>query len=158
VVRNGQNVDVDVTPREGRIGIAPDQRFPRQSLGITFVNSFILCWAETENTLSNIAALFRREPGADVGGPIAVVKAAKDNIDKGASYFVHRLAIVSVSLGILNLLPVPALDGIKMLVLTIEGVLRRNLNAAFQVWMNAIGVLAIFGLMLVLVARDALRI
>jgi membrane-associated protease RseP (regulator of RpoE activity) len=45
-----------------------------------------------------------------------------------------------------------------MLVLAIEGVLRRNLNASFQVWMNAIGVLAIFGLMLVLIVRDGLRL
>ena len=66
--------------------------------------------------------------------------------------------MVSVSLGLLNLLPVPALDGIKMLFLAVEGTVRRDLNAGFQVWVNAIGVILLLGLMVILSARDASRL
>jgi regulator of sigma E protease len=82
----------------------------------------------------------------------------KDRIAKGSRYFVFILAVLSVNLGLLNLLPIPSLDGIKMAFLAVEGAMRRDLHAGFQVWVNAAGLLLLLGLMVVLMARDTLRL
>jgi regulator of sigma E protease len=162
VLRGAQTLEVPITPfqRNGGyiIGIAPNERLPRMSLATTAAKAVNQCGNETARTLQAFGALFRREPGVDVGSPIAIVADMKDRIAKGASFFVIILAMLSVNLGLLNLLPVPSLDGIKMVFLTLEGIARRDLNAKFQVWVNAVGLLALLGLMVVLMGRDTLRL
>ena len=162
VLRNGAYVDVPVAPvAQGSgfvIGIAPQVREAPESVLRTAWTAIHKCGTETERTLAAFGALFRREPGVDVGSPVMIVREMKDQIAHGARSFVLILAMLSVNLGLLNLLPVPSLDGIKMLFLTIEGAVRRDLHAGFQVWVNAIGLLAILGLMVVLMARDTLRL
>jgi regulator of sigma E protease len=145
-------------PDDWVIGVSPNERWPRTSVGVTAVNSAIMCVNATRSTLLAFGALFRREPGVDVGSPVAIVADMKGRIARGASHFVFILAVLSVNLGLLNLLPVPSLDGIKMLFLTVEGATRRDLHAGFQVWVNALGLLALLGLMVVLMARDTLRL
>ena len=162
VLRASETLTVPITPmaRNGGyiIGISPNERLPRMGFATTVANAGISCVNETARTLSAFGALFRREPGVDVGSPVAIVADMKDRIAKGASFFVIILAMLSVNLGLLNLLPVPSLDGIKMLFLALEGVARRDLNAKFQVYVNAAGLLALLGLMVVLMARDTLRL
>lgn len=162
VLREGRSVDITVTPVEQGggyvIGVAPNARYPRAGVLATAASSVMACVNETTRTLAAFGALFRREEGVDVGSPVAIVADMKDRIAKGSRFFVFILAILSVNLGLLNLLPVPSLDGIKMLFLTVEGVARRDLHAGFQVWVNAVGLLALLGLMVVLMARDTLRL
>src|SRR5947208_5590017 len=71
IVRGADKLDVDVKPKDGRIGIAPNERYPQEGFFATMVTSVRACWNTTVSTLANIAALIHREPGADVGGPIA---------------------------------------------------------------------------------------
>ena len=78
--------------------------------------------------------------------------------DLGLRYYVRILAGLSVSLGLFNLLPVPGLDGIKMMWLTLEGIVRRNINLKMQEVVNAVGMLLLMGLMAVLFVRDGIRL
>ncbi len=162
VLRGDETLSIPIVPlqRNGGyiIGISPNERLPRMDFATTALNAGISCINETARTLSAFGALFRREPGVDVGSPVAIVADMKDRIAKGASFFIIILAMLSVNLGLLNLLPVPSLDGIKMLFLALEGLTRRDLNAKFQVYVNAAGLLALLGLMVVLMGRDTLRL
>lgn len=164
VTHDGQPArSVTLTPRPNKdgamlIGIGAATRYPRVGVVATMGASINFCVTETERTLSAFAALFRREPGVDVGSPVAIVADMKSRIASGARSFIFILAMLSVNLGLLNLLPVPSLDGIKMLFLVGEGITRRDLNAKFQVYVNAVGLLALLGLMVVLMARDTLRL
>lgn len=161
--RDGQALDLQLTPvaRDGAYIIGVDKlnaRYPRAGVLATAASAVTACKNETVRTLAAFGALFRREPGVDVGSPVQIVVDMKARIAQGARFFIFILAILSVNLGLLNLLPVPSLDGIKMLFLTVEGVARRDLHAGFQVWVNALGLLALLGLMVVLMARDTLRL
>jgi regulator of sigma E protease len=141
-----------------RLGVAPAMRWPTAGVVPTLLASIENAWLETTRTLSALAALVRREPGVDVGGPVAIVADMKDKIALGLRYYVRILAVLSVSLGIFNLLPIPGLDGIKMLFLTVEGVVRRNINHKAQEMVNAVGVLLLLVLMAGLTLRDGLRL
>lgn len=161
VLKNGVTTDVTLTPvRDGNdllIGVGPNVRYPRASVLATAMSAVDACRGETVRTLQAFGALFRREGGADVASPVKIVAQMKERVAKGFRFFVFILALLSVNLGLLNLLPVPSLDGIKMLFLTIEGTIRRDLHAGFQVWVNALGLLALLGLMVVLMARDTIQ-
>ncbi len=154
-----QRVAIPVTPAplgDGFvIGVEPEVRYPAASLGLTAAATLVWCKDATVSELSAIGALFRREPGVQLQSPVKIVSQMKDEIARGGGFFLRFLALLSVSIGLFNLLPVPALDGIKMLFLTVEGAIRRNLHAGFQVWVNALGLLALLGLMVVLMVRDA---
>ncbi len=160
--RQGTSRDVQVTPRsvDGgfRLGVSPAMRWPAAGLGPTLLAAGANCAGETWRTLQALGALVRREPGVDVGGPVAIVADMKDKIALGLRYYVRILAALSVSLGLFNLLPIPGLDGIKMAWLTLEGVVRRNINLKMQEMVNAVGVLFLLLLMAGLTVRDGLRL
>lgn len=154
--------EVVVTPMSTdggfKLGVAPAMRWPTAGVVPTLLASIENSWLETQRTLGALSALVRREPGVDVGGPVAIVADMKDKIALGLRYYVRILAVLSVSLGIFNLLPIPGLDGIKMLWLTLEGLVRRNINLKLQETVNAVGVLLLLVLMAGLTVRDGIRL
>ncbi len=154
--------DVQVTPRvvDGgfRLGVSPAMRWPSAGVGDTIVAAFANCLDESWRTLQALGALVRRQPGVDVGGPVAIVADMKDKIALGFRFYVRILASLSVSLGLFNLLPIPGLDGIKMAWLTLEGIVRRNVNLKMQEVVNAVGVIVLLLLMVGLTVRDGLRL
>ncbi|MDP2339383.1 MAG: M50 family metallopeptidase [Deltaproteobacteria bacterium] len=142
-----------------KVGVSPPEiRKPSEGLFENTKSAAAACLTTSIRTLQALQALVQRKPGVDVGGPIAIVASMKDQIALGVRQFVLILATLSVSLGLFNLLPVPGLDGIKMLFLTIEGVVRRNVNLKFQEIVNAIGVLLLLVLMAGLTVRDGFRL
>lgn len=154
--------DVVVTPIavDGgfKLGVAPQTRFASAGVGNTMLAALNTTWSTSVGTLRAIKGLILREPGVDVGGPLAIVASMKDQIAHGMRFYIHILATLSVSLGLFNLLPVPSLDGIKMLWLTVEGVFRRNINMKLQDIINAVGAIALMLLMAVLFVRDGIRL
>jgi regulator of sigma E protease len=154
--------EVSVTPLvvDGgfRLGVSPAMRWPSAGFIATVDASLGSTWLESKNTFLSLAALVRRDPGVSVGGPLAIVADMKDKIALGFRYYIRILAGLSVSLGVFNLLPVPGLDGIKMLWLTFEGVFRRNLNFKVQEVINGVGVLVLIAVMAVITFKDSIRL
>jgi regulator of sigma E protease len=162
VLRGDARFDVAVTPRQVDgglvIGVMPSLRQPASSLPEIVAGAAMRCWTETTRTLSALGALVRREPGVDVSGPIGIVAQMKDQIARGSRFFLYILAVLSVNLGLFNLLPIPSLDGIKMLFLTVEGIARRDINAKAQVWVNAVGLMALLLMLVVVSIRDGMKL
>jgi regulator of sigma E protease len=162
VRRGDDDLQLTVTPQldagKPRIGVGLAMRYPRSSFGETLGNAGQQCIGWSVNTVKALGALVKRTPGVEVQSIVGIVQGAREELDKGARYFIWLLAVISVNLGLFNLLPIPALDGIKMLFLTIEGALRRNLNSAAQLWVNALGLGALLLLMGVLMVRDTVRL
>ena len=73
-----------------------------------------------------------RVPLRDLGGPIAIASAAGKQARAGGRYYLFTLAFLSVNLAVLNLLPIPALDGGHLAFFAIEGVMRRPLAMSFS--------------------------
>jgi regulator of sigma E protease len=79
----------------------------------------------------------------DMTGPIGIVQFATFNLSKGMLDFLNVIAIISISLGIINLFPIPILDGGHIVMLGIERIMGRQLNETI---VNAVSNVALVGL------------
>lgn len=93
---------------------------------------------------------------AAIGGPITIAKLSGEAAESGTSGFVHWMAFFSINLAVLNLLPVPVLDGGHVLIFTIEAVTRRRLSVETRVRMLKVGLVLVGALMLVAILNDVL--
>ena len=98
-----------------------------------------------------------RERGLRIPEDIAVV--CFDDIEHASRFhpFLTVMAMISISLGLMNLIPIPVLDGFHILSAAIEGVRRRPLSLRFREIANVVGVLLVLGLMLFALKNDAVR-
>ena len=91
---------------------------------------------------------------SELHGPVGTAKIAGEQLTLGWSAFVFLLALVSINLGFINLLPVPMLDGGHLFFYAIEAIRRRPLEPRVQEWAFRGGLLALLVLMLVVTAND----
>ncbi len=89
-----------------------------------------------------------------LGGPVAIFRIAGEGAREGIFHYFRLIGAISISLGILNLLPVPVLDGGHILFYLIEGVRGRPLSLAVRERLQMVGVLALVVLMLLVTAND----
>ncbi len=94
----------------------------------------------------------------NLSGPITIANAAGKTASIGFVYFLKFLAIVSISLGVLNLLPVPVLDGGHLLYFAIEAIKGSPLSEAAMIQGQKIGLVMLLGLMTLAFYVDILRI
>ena len=139
VDRGGERLDVKLVPRDesgvGRIGVVFRTEGPVRTMGLgeAFVESLRFN-GETARALflalrSIGSRLFRGEIGAvrAFSGPIEIAEMSRRSLED-VQAFLQFLAILSLNLGIFNLLPIPVLDGGHILILGVEGALRKDLS------------------------------
>jgi regulator of sigma E protease len=90
----------------------------------------------------------------ELGGPLSIAKVSGEQMTLGAQAFVFLIALVSINLGFINLLPVPMLDGGHLMFYAIEAVRRKPVGADAQEWAYRGGLAAILALMLVVTFND----
>lgn len=90
----------------------------------------------------------------ELGGPLAIAKVSGEQISLGRDAFVFLIALVSINLGFINLLPVPMLDGGHLMFYAIEAVRRRPVSEAAQEWAYRGGLAAVLALMLLVTFND----
>lgn len=93
----------------------------------------------------------------DIGGPILIAQAAGQQARMGLEYFLHFMAVISINLGILNLLPIPILDGGHLLFIGVEAVMRRPLALRHREIAQQIGLVILIGLMAFAFYNDIAR-
>ena len=109
--------------------------------------------------LRSFAELATGKTGVDqLTGPVGTVSAVQQAIAYGWQDVISLMALLTINIGIFNLLPVPALDGCKLLFLLYECVTRRRVPAKVQVVVNAAGMALLMGLMLLVTMQDVIRI
>jgi len=91
-------------------------------------------------------------------GPIGIGKVAKEQLDRGFIAFLQLLAILSLQLGIFNLIPIPMLDGGEIFVLLIEGVTRREFSLNTKVQIKIAGFFFLISLIILVVISDVLKL
>jgi len=104
-----------------------------------------------------VALALGKLSGDTVGGPIMVYRMASVSGKKGWDAFLLMLALVSINLGLINLLPIPTLDGGHVLILAIEAVRRRGLPARVHGGAVAAGLAVIVSLTLLALRNDIVR-
>ena len=177
LVRNSETVSVVVIPEPiiletgeeiGRIGAAFDNSYQPDSSFYTLENysilpAFIKALDRTYElslmTLRILAKMLVGEASVkNLSGPITIAKYAGDTAELGIVAFLGFLAIVSISLGVLNLLPVPLLDGGHILFYLIEGIKGSPLSESFQVMGQQLGLVLLLGLMGIAIFNDIVRV
>ena len=94
----------------------------------------------------------------ELSGPVGIVSAINQAAGMGISEVLSLLALLTVNLGIFNLLPFPALDGGKLVFLFIEGIFRRPLPKKFEIWVNMAGLFFLFAVMIFATFNDITRL
>lgn len=93
----------------------------------------------------------------NLSGPITIAQVANDSAKRGFAWYLSFLALVSLSLGILNMIPIPMLDGGQMMFLTIEKIKGSPLTEQFEMKAQLIGMFMLFCLMSLAFYNDILR-
>lgn len=129
--------------------------------------SFWSLWFDVEMTVGGVVQLVTGAVGLDaVSGPIGVVSAVGDVYEESVHYgFMSVLSslasltiLLSANLGVLNLFPIPALDGSRIVFLIVEKIRKKPLNAKAEGLIYTIGFLLLIGLMIVVAFNDILRL
>jgi len=97
-------------------------------------------------------------PAREIGGPIAIAQMARQAVLLGFDWFLNFLAFFSVSLAVLNLLPIPVLDGGHAMFLIAEAIRRRPLSPQLRLRLTQVGMLLVLVIMVVALSNDFLRL
>lgn len=95
---------------------------------------------------------------SQLSGPVGVTSAIGEAAGMGLSTVLSLLALITINIGIFNLLPVPALDGGRLVFLLIEAVFRRRVPPKYEAYVHAAGLIALFGLMIIVTVGDIARL
>lgn len=146
----GARNDVDrghgaMTPIDGRFGYALGKALER-----------------TGDTISTMVTGFVQivsgdKPSDAIGGPLMMYRVASVSGNQGWDSFLLMIALISVNLGLINLLPIPMLDGGHLLVFGIEGALRRQLASRTRVRIQQAGLVVIVLIVILAASNDVMR-
>ncbi len=117
------------------------------------------CWEVSALTLRMLYnMIFGQVSLTNLSGPLSIAQYAGDSASIGLVPFLTFLAIVSISLGVLNLLPIPVLDGGHLLYYAIEAVQGRAISSATELMAQKLGIAIILGMTTLALYNDLLRI
>ena len=161
VERDGSEVALTITPNDvngtGRIGVYPQEQTAFRDLG---VGESI--WAGVEHTYAlaaaNLRAIGQMIVGArsteQLSGPVGIAVMSRSVLERGVAGFVEFAALISIALGLINLFPIPPLDGGHLLYNGLEAAFRRPLAARFQQIGATVGLTLVIALMVWVTTKD----
>ena len=176
VERDGEPVALEVVPRPrpieaapgtavGRIGVGagqhPSEAYPRNRMGpvAALGHGAEQTWSVTTMILEYLAGLFTGDASPrDVGGPILIYQISDQVVQVGLDAFLDFMALFSVNLAILNLLPIPILDGGQLLFLAVEGIRGKALTIEQRMRLSQVGLVLVVAIMVWALANDVLRL
>lgn len=113
---------------------------------------------ETANLVDNLVHLFSGDvPIKALGGPMLIAKVAGDSARRGWQTFLGSMAMISINLGLLNLFPIPVLDGGQLILMGVEGVRRKPLREAAMENFQKLGFALILALVVLATYNDFSR-
>ncbi|WP_313016780.1 RIP metalloprotease RseP [Acetoanaerobium noterae] len=160
IERNNEQkiIAVDAVEQAGRkvVGISPaSEKSPGKSL-VFGTNQTILMLTDM---LSFLGKLFTGQAGDEgVVGPVGIISAVGEAARTGFANVISLAAIISLNLGLINLLPIPALDGSRIVFQAIELVRGKKIDPEKEGFVHMIGMILLLALMLFITSKDILRI
>lgn len=170
---------IDITViRDGKTLVIEDVEFPEaNSGGIALGTTDFKVWA-AKRTVGTVAkhSLFKtthtvqmiweslydlvsgRYGVEAVSGPVGVTQALSEAADTGVYNFTYLAVVISINLGVMNLLPLPALDGGRMVFLIIEAIRRKPLKTEIEAYINFAGLVLLMLLMVFICVKDVITL
>jgi regulator of sigma E protease len=165
IEREGLELTVAVTPGaeegKGRIGVYLGPPSVHKDLTL-----FEAAGVALRENVANSLMLFhvlkrmatREVPLRSVSGPIGIAQVARNALSESPRHFIWLLGFFSLQLGILNLLPIPVLDGGHILILGIEGIIRRDLSDRLKERVMQVGFVFLLAFMSAVIYLDILKL
>jgi regulator of sigma E protease len=146
----------------GLIGASPDPRGPivrvRLGVGTAIVEAVKETGFQAATTVVMVKRLLTGKVSAsEVGGPILIAQVSGQMLRLGISWLVGFIAFVSISLAVLNLLPIPVLDGGHAMFLIAEGIRRKPLSPQLRLRLTQVGMLLVLAIMILAISNDVIR-
>lgn len=151
IERAGVRKEVAVRPDRGTISVSLDHVLVRLPFREAIPRALRDVWSMNADTLRALVDAVRGKGTASIGGPIAIVRQSAAQVRRGIADFATILANISVGLALFNFLPVPALDGGRLVFLGVELVSGRKVNQRIESVVHAIGLLLLLALIVAVV-------
>ncbi|MBI4685934.1 MAG: RIP metalloprotease RseP [Nitrospirae bacterium] len=174
IKRGNETIEILITPEKkeiqnifgekkevGLIGIKPagSTRIRKEGIMNAVAIGILKTWEISALTVIGIVKLIQRIVPADtIGGPILIFQMAGEQASMGAMNFFTFMAVISINLGVLNLLPIPILDGGHILFLAVETIRRKPLSEKMTAIAQKIGLAFIITLMVFALYNDIMRL
>lgn len=170
VRRNGKEIPFDITPMRAlgidgklawQVGVSEktNEVYQRQGFLESIRDAGIATYSGTRQIGQVLAGLFSGKVSVrDLTGVVGIARESGRAVRRGPMRLLELTAVISLNLGLLNLLPIPILDGGHVLLLAIEGALRRDLSVAFKERFVQVGLVFLLGLFALVMYSDILRV
>ena len=159
ISENGSDKQVTVSPEESQgrylLGVQPGIKSDFVSM---FVGGFTTAADSALRILSALKNLIFQPDLNKLGGPVAIFKESSDAAKNGIENVLYFLAIISINIGIFNLIPIPALDGGKIVLNILEAIRRKPLKQEIETYVTLAGVVIIVVLMIAVTWNDIMRL
>lgn len=151
---------------QGYLGVAPHYKLPADLLRQNQYPPISALYKATENVADfinlNFLMLGKMITGKisfqSLGGPITIFEGAGTSLNTGILPFLSFIAFISIAIGVINILPIPGLDGGHILIYIIEFIIRRPIAQRTQELMFRLGLIALIVLAIQALANDIMRI
>ena len=137
------------------LGVQPGVKSDLLSM---FVGGFTTAADSGLRILSALKNLIFHPDLNKLGGPVAIFKASSDAAKNGLENVLYFLAMISINIGIFNLIPIPALDGGKIVLNILEAIRRKPLKQEIETYVTMAGVVIMVVLMLAVTWNDIMRL
>ena len=159
ISEKGSDKQVTVTPEESQgrylLGVQPGIKSDFVSM---FVGGFTTAADSALRILSALKNLIFQPDLNKLGGPVALFKASSDAAKNGIENVLYFLAMISINIGIFNLIPIPALDGGKIVLNILEAIRRKPLKQEIETYVTLAGVVIMVVLMIAVTWNDIMRL
>ncbi|CAH1056188.1 RIP metalloprotease RseP [Paenibacillus pseudetheri] len=162
--RGDETLNVTLVPRSmegqegGKIGITPELPTRKAGVGETLTGSGKAMVDTTEAIFLGFKQLINKFNMDDIGGPVRTFEVTGQIAQQGIQYLTYWAAILSLYLGIFNLLPIPALDGSRLAFLGVEALRGKPVDPSREGMVHFVGFALLFLLMIAVTYNDILRL
>lgn len=175
VIRDGEKMQLELTPEIDSVkNLYGEEVEKRYMIGIVrydelryvstgpvgaMENAAMQTWGFVVLTVTGFVKIVQQViPASELGGPILIAQIAGQQMKAGFVNYLYFMGLLSVNLGVLNLLPIPVLDGGHLMFLTIEAVRRKPMEERAQIIAQQIGIALLGTLMIFVFYNDILRL
>jgi regulator of sigma E protease len=156
-----KNVFGEEVEQRFMIGImkADELTYEKSDIFGAFERACLQTWMYITLTVMGFVKIIQQVvPASEIGGPILIAQIAGEQMKAGWLNLIYFMSLLSVNLGILNLLPIPVLDGGHLVFLTIEGLRRKPMNERAQIIAQQVGIGLLGSLMVFVFYNDIARL